>query len=106
MQPQLPTTLEMCPRVHFTRRKPSTNFGFFSQVITVEPGCYFVEATLGPALQDPDLSRFFVLEEIEKLRGSGGVRIEDDVVRLYTPESTFMPFCTCVRLFSSFPTLM
>ncbi|GAQ81411.1 Metallopeptidase M24 family protein [Klebsormidium nitens] len=49
-------------------------------VITVEPGCYFVEATLGPALQDPDRSRFFVLEEIEKLRGSGGVRIEDDVI--------------------------
>jgi hypothetical protein len=47
----------------------------------VEPGCYFVEATLGPALKDPNLSPFFVLEEIAKLRGSGGVRIEDDVVR-------------------------
>lgn len=47
----------------------------------MEPGCYFVEATLGPALKDPNLSPFFVLEEIAKLRGSGGVRIEDDVVR-------------------------
>lgn len=56
-----------------------------AQVITVEPGCYFVEATLAPALRDPDLSRFFVMEEIEKLRGSGGVRIEDDVVRNYSP---------------------
>lgn len=29
-------------------------------VITVEPGCYFIEAVLAPALEDLDKSQFFV----------------------------------------------
>ena len=48
-------------------------------VITVEPGIYFIEALLGPALADPKLSRYLALKVVERFRGFGGVRIEDDV---------------------------
>ncbi|KAK9839544.1 hypothetical protein WJX81_008524 [Elliptochloris bilobata] len=49
-------------------------------VITVEPGCYFNEFTMRPALQDPALAHLLVSERIEALMGTGGVRLEDDVV--------------------------
>jgi Xaa-Pro dipeptidase len=48
-------------------------------VITVEPGIYFIEALLGPALADPKLSRYLAPKVVERFRGFGGVRIEDDV---------------------------
>lgn len=50
------------------------------QVITVEPGCYFIEALLVPAMESPTKSKFFNKEEISRFRGYGGVRIESDVV--------------------------
>src|SRR4051794_23164419 len=40
-------------------------------VITVEPGCYFIEALLVPALQDPDKRAFFVESALAKFRHSG-----------------------------------
>lgn len=49
-------------------------------VITVEPGVYFIEALLKPALADPKLSRFLVPEVLARFEDFGGVRIEDDVV--------------------------
>lgn len=49
-------------------------------VLTVEPGIYFNEATLGPALQDPEKSKFLVADKIREFFGFGGVRIEDDVI--------------------------
>jgi Xaa-Pro dipeptidase len=49
-------------------------------VITVEPGVYFIEPVLEPALADPKLSRFLVPDVIARFKGFGGVRIEDDVV--------------------------
>lgn len=49
-------------------------------VITVEPGVYFIEAILEPALADPEVSRFLVPERLRHFRGLGGVRIEDDVI--------------------------
>lgn len=55
------------------------------QVITVEPGCYFIDALLIPARDDPVYSKFFNWEEIEKYKSFGGVRIESDVVCLYFP---------------------
>lgn len=49
-------------------------------MITVEPGCYFIDAALDPALLDSSKSHFFVKDVIKRLRGVGGVRLEDDVV--------------------------
>ncbi|CAJ0562793.1 unnamed protein product, partial [Mesorhabditis spiculigera] len=49
-------------------------------VITIEPGCYFIDFLLDGAFADPKLSQFMNKEKIAEYRGSGGVRIEDDVV--------------------------
>lgn len=49
-------------------------------VITVEPGCYFINALLVPAMENSKTSRFFNREAIRKFDGFGGVRIESDVI--------------------------
>ncbi|KAJ7973732.1 xaa-Pro dipeptidase [Quillaja saponaria] len=49
-------------------------------VITVEPGCYFIDALLDPAMKSSETSRFFNHEAIGRFRGFGGVRIESDVL--------------------------
>ncbi|VDO80461.1 unnamed protein product [Haemonchus placei] len=49
-------------------------------VITIEPGCYFIDTLLDAAFKDPKLAKYMVKTEIDKYRGQGGVRIEDDVV--------------------------
>ncbi|KAG6428624.1 hypothetical protein SASPL_112877 [Salvia splendens] len=48
-------------------------------VITVEPGCYFIDALLIPAMENVQTSKFFNRHEISRFRGFGGVRIESDV---------------------------
>ncbi|XP_011093685.1 xaa-Pro dipeptidase [Sesamum indicum] len=48
-------------------------------VITVEPGCYFIDALLLPALETAQTSKYFNHEQIHRFRGFGGVRIESDV---------------------------
>eukprot|EP00794_Sanderia_malayensis_P018764 gene18764-20655_t len=49
-------------------------------VLTIEPGVYFIQAVIDEAMKDPAKSCFIVREEIEKFRGFGGVRIEDDII--------------------------
>ncbi|KAI4347017.1 hypothetical protein L6164_007868 [Bauhinia variegata] len=49
-------------------------------VITVEPGCYFIDALLLPAMTRSETSKFFNQEMVGRFRGSGGVRIESDVL--------------------------
>lgn len=49
-------------------------------VITVEPGVYFIDALLEPALADPRYKPFLVADVVRRFRGQGGVRIEDDVL--------------------------
>ena len=49
-------------------------------VITVEPGLYFIDALLEPALADPALRALLVPDVLARYRGFGGVRIEDDVL--------------------------
>ncbi|KAG9436528.1 xaa-Pro dipeptidase [Apis mellifera carnica] len=49
-------------------------------VLTIEPGCYFIDCLLDAALKNPNQSKFIVKEELKRFRGSGGIRIEDDIL--------------------------
>jgi len=51
-----------------------------NMVITVEPGCYFIDFAIDEALQNPETQNFLVKEKIDEYRGFGGVRLEDDVL--------------------------
>ena len=50
-----------------------------NMIITVEPGCYFIDFAIQSALNNPDFFQYFG-EALQEFRGFGGVRIEDDVL--------------------------
>ena len=49
-------------------------------VLTVEPGCYFIDLLLDRALANPAQAKFIVASRLADFRGTGGVRLEDDVL--------------------------
>ncbi|KAH7720786.1 Protein K12C11.1 [Aphelenchoides avenae] len=49
-------------------------------VITIEPGIYFIDTLLDEALHDPERAKYFNVDVLKEYRGSGGMRIEDNVV--------------------------
>jgi len=49
-------------------------------VLTVEPGLYFNDPTLNKALANPDQAKFINEKVLDRFRGTGGFRLEDDVV--------------------------
>jgi Xaa-Pro dipeptidase len=48
--------------------------------ITVEPGCYFTEYTLGVARNNPEVKDYINWDKVEEYKEVGGVRIEDDII--------------------------
>ncbi|KAG9398054.1 hypothetical protein AC1031_015080 [Aphanomyces cochlioides] len=51
-----------------------------NMVITVEPGCYFIEGQLEELLSNPGAAKYVNLDVLARFRGFGGVRIESDVI--------------------------
>lgn len=49
-------------------------------IVTVEPGIYFIPALIDQWLAEKKFSEFINYNEVEKFRGFGGIRIEDNVV--------------------------
>ena len=49
-------------------------------VLTVEPGIYFIDALLDPALKTPEHAKYINAARLAAFRGFVGVRLEDDVI--------------------------
>ncbi|XP_019391396.1 PREDICTED: xaa-Pro dipeptidase isoform X3 [Crocodylus porosus] len=61
-------------------------------VLTIEPGIYFIDHVLDQALKDPTQSCFINNQVLQRFRGFGGVRIEDDIA----VTASGMELLTCV----------
>ena len=71
--------------------------------LTVEPGCYFIDALLDDALKDPSLSKFLNADRLRGFRGFGGVRLEDVVC---ITSNGFENFTTCPRTINEVQAVM
>ncbi|HMA76247.1 MAG TPA: M24 family metallopeptidase, partial [Candidatus Krumholzibacteriaceae bacterium] len=49
-------------------------------VLTAEPGIYFIPELIDRWREENKLEEFINYDEVEKYRGFGGIRIEDDVL--------------------------
>jgi len=65
-----------------------------NMVLTVEPGIYFNDYSLDQALANPDQAKFINTEMLERFRGFGGIRLEDDVL---VTETGIENFTKCPR---------
>jgi len=65
--------------VHDTSDSPITSSTILEQnmVLTIEPGCYFNEAVLANAINNPNLVQYLNVEKLNNFDNFGGVRIED-----------------------------
>ncbi|XP_069822272.1 xaa-Pro dipeptidase [Dendropsophus ebraccatus] len=61
-------------------------------VLTIEPGIYFIDHVLDQALANPTQSCFINNQVLQRFRGFGGVRIEDDIA----VSANGMELLTCV----------
>lgn len=61
-------------------------------VLTIEPGIYFIDHVLDQALANPSQSCFINKQVLQRFRGFGGVRIEDDIA----VTANGMELLTCV----------
>jgi len=71
-----------------------------NMVLTVEPGCYFIDHLLDSALADPLLSKYLCHEVVEEYRGYGGVRLEDVIWIPPTEGESCVNFTLCPRTIS------
>ena len=64
-------------------------------LITVEPGCYFIDALIDPALDNEKTAKYFNRQVLQRFRRFGGVRIEDVV--LMTEDQGLCNLTLCPR---------
>ena len=48
-------------------------------LVTVEPGIYFIDFVMDEAIKDPNKNKYLNVELLNTYRGFGGIRIEDDI---------------------------
>jgi len=65
------------PGLRSLRMNRTIEAGMF---LTVEPGCYFIDYLLDEAMSNESTTGFFVADKVNRFRGFGGVRLEDDVL--------------------------
>lgn len=69
-----------------------------NMVLTVEPGCYFIDHLLDGAIRNPMLSPYLRADRLQEYRGYGGVRLED--VIWIPPQGKCVNFTLCPRTIS------